>query len=276
MNADDFDPSDALPHDDDEPVLVRINFGKPVPLFPLHKTLLLPLEVAQIRFFEPRYLAMFEREVVDGPGLIAVATFEGERWKQEYHGRPPLRPAVCIGAVLRHIKNPDGTYDVLIQGLCRAKIEFELPPEEGRPYRTAMLSPLVDRSEPNLGVLGKIEERPEHAKDEADAGSSDPLVAHRKRLADLLASEPLSGLRNADSFIEHLEQARVPSTVLVELLGDAVLSTEGSDKRYEFLAEPSAVRRAEQVEGSLVRLARMLRLAQPQRELPAEKGCSWN
>ncbi|MBX3385391.1 MAG: LON peptidase substrate-binding domain-containing protein [Phycisphaeraceae bacterium] len=275
MTGDDFDPTDALPpDDDDEPVLVRINFGKPIPLFPLHKTLLLPLEVAQIRFFEPRYLSMFEREVLDGPGIIAVATFEGDRWKQEYHGRPPVRPAVCIGAVLRHVKNPDGTYDVLIQGLCRAKIEFELPPDGDRQYRTAILSPLVDHSEPNLGVLGKIES-PDDAI-EPDADAADPLVPHRKRIASMLSSEPLSGLRDADSFIEHLEQPRIPSAVIVELLGDAVLSTEGSDKRYEFLAEPSAVRRAQQVEGSLERLAHMLRRAQPQRSLPAEKGCHWN
>lgn len=281
MNPNDPELSGGLPPDDDEPVLVRINFGKPIPLFPLNKPLLLPLEVVQVRLFEPRYLSMFEREVVDGAGLIAVATFEGDRWKQEYHGRPPLRPAVCIGAVLRHAKNADGTYDLIMQGLCRATIEYELPPEEGRLYRTAMLSPLVDRSEANLGVAGTVEtDEPASMElgldDEDEPDADDPLLTHRRRLAGMLASDPLSTLRGAEAFIEHLQQPNVPSSVIVELLGDIVLSSEGPDKRYEFLAEPSVVRRAEQVEGSLERLARTLKRAKPQLALPHEKGCYVN
>ena len=57
---------------------------------------LLPQQVIPLRIFEPRYKQMVE-DVLDGTGQFAIAVFSGRRWKQEYHGKPPIRPAVCIG-----------------------------------------------------------------------------------------------------------------------------------------------------------------------------------
>ena len=103
---------------------VQVNFGKPIPLFPLDSAVLLPQQVLPLHIFEPRYRQMVER-ALDGAGQIAMAVFEGESWKQQYHGRPALRPAVCIGQIVQHERLPDGRYNIILQGVCRARISKE-------------------------------------------------------------------------------------------------------------------------------------------------------
>lgn len=93
---------------------VSVNFAKPIPLFPLDGVLLMPHQVIPLHIFEPRYQQMVEH-ALDGPGLIAMASFKGQRWRLEYHGRPPIMPAVCVGHIVQHERTPDGRFNLLLQ-----------------------------------------------------------------------------------------------------------------------------------------------------------------
>ncbi len=229
---------------------VRVNFGEPMPLFPLSGTQLLPHIPVPLRVFEPRYVQMVD-DVLLTTKQFAMATFHGDQWLQEYHGRPALRPIVCIGHIMQHASMDDGTYWLILHGLCRARIIEELPPEEDKLYRRAMLRPLDE--------------------DEPDEIALEP---YRQRITEAMENDRLADLRNAKGVLEHLKNHDIPTSVLIELLGHQFVSNE--ERRYRLLACDDAERRAEIVSGELMSIQRLLQKAYPQRMVETPKGCHWN
>jgi Lon protease-like protein len=229
---------------------IQVNFGRPIPLFPLDSVVLLPQQVLPLHVFEPRYRQMVEK-ALDGSGQIAMAVFRGSRWKKEYHGRPPLLPAVCLGQILQHEKLPDGRYNLIVQGVCRAKILAESPPSSERLYREAYLEP--------VGVNGDEEER---------------LYGVRERLAGLLGEGPLTKFTAAEWVLERINNEEIPTAALLELVSFTMVSD--SKLRYRLLQEADAESRADLIESELLHLQRVVRQAEAQHPEAWPKGCSWN
>lgn len=229
---------------------IQVNFAKPIPLFPLDSAVLLPQQVVPIHIFEPRYRQMVEH-ALDASGQIALAVFRGQRWKQEYHGRPPLRPAVCIGQIIQHEKLPDGRYNLLVQGVCRARIVEESPPDAQRLYRSAILEP--------VGI---------------DAEEEQKLYGVRERLTELLAEDPLSQLHHAERVVEHIRNDDIPTSVVLELVS-FVLPTR-RELRYRLLAEGDAGQRADLLEHELLGIRSLMHRASAQHPENWPKGVSWN
>lgn len=231
---------------------ISVNFAKPVPLFPLDSVTLLPQQVLPLHIFEPRYRQMVEH-VLDGSGQIAMAVFRGERWKQEYHGRPPLRPCVCIGQIIQHERLADGRYNLLLQGVCRAKIVDESPPSAERLYREAMLeplsTPLAEETTPELDGM-------------------------RRTVGRMLTDGPLTHFAAAEAVAEYADDEDVPTNAFFELIAFTLISDP--EVRYRLLAESDALRRVGVVEDELRRLESLLRRAERQHPEQWPKGCSWN
>lgn len=233
-----------------EAASIRVNFGKAIPLFPLDTAVLLPQQVIPLHIFEPRYRAMVG-DVLDSSGQFAVAVYEGDAWKQNYHGNPPVRPMVCLAQIAEHEALPDGRYNLVIQGVCRAKILSHLPAEEGRLYRLAMLEPAID-----------------------DKAGEQELEDIRTWVTEMLEDGPLRHLAAAESVLAYVRNEEVPSVAVMELLGFAL--TTDPEHRYRLLAEPKASARAELLKADLGALGSLLQRAAAQRAEPWPKGCSWN
>ena len=235
---------------------IRVNFGRAMPLFPLGAVKLMPHAVLPVHVFEPRYRQMIS-DALDSSGQIAMAVFEGARWKQEYHGRPPVRPAVCLGQIMEHEKLDDGRYNLRVHGVCRARILYELPAREDVLYRAAMLEP--------VGL---------------EPGEDEALTPYRERWLRKLARGPLTDLTDAKGVIKHLKDDRLPPTAVMELITYVLLRDAGmrhySEVHYELLAEGDAVKRAEIIDDALNELGGLLRRARPQAKMETPKGCSWN
>ncbi len=229
---------------------IQVNFGKPVPLFPLDTAVLLPQQVLHLHIFEPRYRQMVER-ALDGSGQFAMAVFEGQDWKTNYHGRPPLKPAVCIGQIIQHEKQPDGCYNVLVQGVCRARVIEESPPSQGRLYREATLEP--------VGIEEEAESK---------------LYGVRERFRELLSNGPLTKLAAAEIMVEKIDDGEIPTAVILDLVSFALPTRR--EVRYRLLAEGDAAERAEHVEQEMLHLSGVLKLACDQHPEEWPKGCSWN
>jgi Lon protease-like protein len=229
---------------------IQVNFGKAVPLFPLDTPVLLPQQVIPLRVFEPRYKQMVQ-DVLDGTGQFAIAVFAGGRWKQEYHGKPPLRPAVCIGQIVQHEREENGNYVLLIQGVCRARIADELKASEGQLYRRAMLEP--------VGI---------------DMAEETKLYGVRERLSELLEETPLSELQLADRVCELIHKEQIPTAVLLELVSFALPTR--AETRYRLLEEGDAAERADLIEHELLGLKNLMRVAKGQHPEIWPKGVSWN
>jgi len=229
---------------------IQVNFARPMPLFPLDAVTLLPQQVLPLHIFEPRYRQMVG-DVLDASGQIAMGVFRGNRWKQEYHGRPPVRPSVCVGQIVQHEKLADGRYNVLIQGVCRARIDHELAPRPEVEYREVSLSP--------VGV------------GETDEGL---LAATRDRLEHMLSDGPLTRLSAASAVAEYARDEELPTSALLELVSFTMVGD--TELRYRLLAEGDATERARLVERELGHLEGLIRRADAQRPDLWPKGVSWN
>jgi uncharacterized protein len=230
---------------------IQVNFSKAIPLFPLETVVLLPQQVIPLHIFEPRYVQMVGR-VLDGPGQFAMASFFGERWKQEYHGRPPLRPAVCVAQIVKHEVTAEGQYGLIVQGVCRARIESESPAEEGRLYREAMLRP--------VGL-------------EADSEETELDEVH-DLLEELLEEGPLTRLAAAKPVLKFIRDERIPVPAVLELVSFSLLSRP--ELMYGLLAEGDVHVRAKLILEELSQLESLIKRAEGQVRGDEPKGVSWN
>ncbi len=230
---------------------IRVDFGQPMPVFPLPEAVLLPHAIQPLRVFEPRYTKLVD-DCLEGPGQMAVASFAGEDWKTEHTCSPTLRPAVCVGQIVQHEPASGGRHDILVQGICRAKILRMIEPENGHDYRSALLAPLEPPS-------GKQSRR---------------MTEIRGELREMLNGPRLCRLRSVETVMTWFEREDVSTQALLELIGFALL--RDSELKYRLLAEASAVRRAGIIKHELVNLDHLVQLAdrQPYRAWP--KGMSWN
>lgn len=230
---------------------IRVNFARPMPVFPLASVTLMPHAVLPVHIFEPRYRAMVS-DALDGAGQIAMAIFAGSRWRDGHEGCPPIRQAVCVGQIVQHDRLTDGRYNIALQGVCRARVVREVPMEgTGKPYRTAMLEAVgVDRDE-----------------DEATA-------ATRTRLAAMMGGTTLRELRESPGILKHLADEDVPTSAILELLTFTMLPDP--ELRYRLLAEGDLMARATLIQSELGKLQRLLERAAPQWADRPPKGLSWN
>lgn len=210
---------------------VTLDFSEPIPLFPLPNTVLLPNATLPLHIFEARYRQMTEA-ALDGSKLIAMATFEGDDWKAQYAGAPPIRPVVCVGYIVRHQRLPDGRYNILLQGIARATILNEV---QSDPYRLAELAPL----------------------DNEDTMEID-LLPQRERLMQLLGDPTLCELTTV-SAVKQWVSADIPTDALVDLTLMAM--SDNLEQRYAVLAEGDVFMRVTLLERLLLSTRRTLRAA---------------
>jgi uncharacterized protein len=94
-----------------------------LPIFPLPGVLLLPRGKLPLNIFEPRYLAMTE-EALHGDRLIGMV----QPLEEDAGGdQPPVFPVGCAGRMTQFSETEDGRYLITLTGICRFRIERELP-----------------------------------------------------------------------------------------------------------------------------------------------------
>ncbi|MGZ3460279.1 MAG: LON peptidase substrate-binding domain-containing protein, partial [Archangium sp.] len=109
-------------------------------VFPLPSAVLFPHAALPLHIFEPRYRELV-RDALAGDKVLALAQLE-PGWEGQYGERPPMQPMMCAGLIIWHEELPDGRYNILLQGICRARLLAELPAD--KPYREVRVQPLPD------------------------------------------------------------------------------------------------------------------------------------
>jgi Lon protease-like protein len=227
---------------------ISVNFGREMPIFALDSVVLLPQQVLPLHIFEDRYIQMVQH-VLDGSGQIAMAVVSDN--VADLSGDPPIKPAVCVGQIVQHEALPDGRFNILIQGICRARVREDFRPVGDRLYRAGLLEPL---GEPN----------------------QDSAHLHRLRewIEDELSGGSLRRLTVAEHVVEYVRNEEVPNAAVLELISFALLSDH--HLRYRLLAEGDMDRRATMIERELQSLSALIRRAEGQKPEDWPKGCSWN
>lgn len=234
-----------------------VDFNRPIPLFPLACVSLLPHAVQGLHVFEPRYRQMVEdalRKVRNGnlltAGPIAMAIV-GDKFVDVIGAAPKLRPAVCVGQIVQHEQLKDGRHNIVLHGVCRARIQEIQEPSEHRAYRTAVLQPI---DPPN--------QMPPKMK------------AARKVLQELLHRPLLQRLSSVKKVAEWADRHDMPTHAVIELVGAAMLRDERA--RYYLLACGNPWERAQLVANEIARLEGVVAAADAQGTARWPKGLSWN
>lgn len=217
---------------------VEVDFSRRVPLFPLETVALLPCAVVPLHIYEPRYVQMVTG-VLDRDGLLAMAVLDRSGWCCETFGDPPIRRSVCVGRIVQHHLIPDGRYQILLQGICRARVVEHTPADSTTLYRRALLRPLESDEQPDTDSI-------------------------RHTLTDLFSDGPLAGLSAAESVVGALRSPEAPVCALLELIGMSAIGD--TDVRYKLLDDGRAERRASLLIDELRRLQTLLYRAGPQRD----------
>ena len=129
---------------------LTIDFSRKLPLLPLPDCVLLPHATMPLQLHESRHLHLI-RHVLDSHGLIALALLDKPHRTIRPLSSGPVRPCVCVGYVVRHQQLANNRYNLLVQGICRARIQRE---GDNESYRTALLVP----TEPHTPLEIDLEE----------------------------------------------------------------------------------------------------------------------
>jgi Lon protease-like protein len=205
---------------------VRVDFSRPMALFPLPAVPVFPHTAEWLVAFEPRYRQLVEdclRARTNGEILsaapFALATYAARDWPGERVGDPPLRPAVCVVKMVDHRQLQDGRHQILVHGVARARIESIAEPDGRRLYRIARLAPMLSR-----------------------VGGPRRLPVLEGMIGALLAHGELARMQRFEQIRNWIRRGSIPTEVLVEQIN--VMLSRSDDVRYALLAEPSSKARA--------------------------------
>ncbi len=121
-----------------------------IPLFPLATVVLLPAVRVPLFIFEPRYRQM-TRAALSDERLIGMCTVLPEG-RVAMEGDPEIYPVGCLGHIEHAKERPDGTWDIVLEGLARFEVERELEKPEGRLFREARVRLLEEETAPKADV----------------------------------------------------------------------------------------------------------------------------
>ena len=129
----------------------EIEIPREVPVMTLSQTVLFPQAMMPLFIFEPRYREMLST-VLEGDRIFAVAALD-ERDEDAEVLETPYSIA-GVGVVRACKQNPDGTSNLILQGLARVQFENFVCEE---PYRRARIQQLMSESDGSEETLDSIQ-----------------------------------------------------------------------------------------------------------------------
>jgi Lon protease-like protein len=112
-----------------------------VAVMPLPNAILFPRVMLPLYIFEPRYKQMLA-ECLKGERMFAVALLRSD-WEKKGQGAQPY-PVASIGVIRTCVGRPDGTSNLILEGVARVQIAEYV---KLRPYRVARIEPLTSFEE---------------------------------------------------------------------------------------------------------------------------------
>ena len=110
-----------------------------IPIFPLPNITFFPKTLLPLYVFELRYRRMTE-DCLAGDRMLGVTLLK-EGWQRDYFGGPPVCKTFGVGKIIDHDELDNGCYNIILEGLYRARMVKEFAANE---YRVARVQVLQD------------------------------------------------------------------------------------------------------------------------------------
>ena len=197
-----------------------------LPVFPLPRVVFFPGSRLPLHLFEPRYRALIANCLANGPQAMAIALL-APGWEKHYDERPPICDVAGAGRIVAHEKLSDGTYNVLLDGVARVRLD-ELAPGALQ-YRRARATALHDTEGESRVARNDVtallssaaaiaaEVRRAHGAFSLGIEPGDPPG----RIADTIADRLIGDTLTRQTILETLhvpERVRLVTTALAEVL----------------------------------------------------------
>ncbi len=187
-------------------------------VFPLPSLVLFPGTAVPLHIFEPRYRAMV-KDAIDGDGVFALAQVPAAGIA-ELAGDPPLLPILSAGVISLHEELPDGRYNLMLTGVCRARVIAEHPKD--KLYREVQAEMLPDDegtpADSELALRRAVLELA--ARLPTKAAENFVKVASRAKgggLADVVAATLVNNVNRRVELLDELDSERRLAEVLKEV-----------------------------------------------------------
>jgi Lon protease-like protein len=230
----------------------RVDFGRPIALFALSNVALVPHIAQRFHIFEPRYRQMITDAIAVGNGQLEraapIAVALGGSAGENPGG---LRPVVCVGRLANVEPYDDGRFDIVLQGVCRARIDEIDAAEGSRLYDRGWLRPLA-----------------------AAEGGEPPMPEVRRTVRSLLSNPRLSRLCVAEFVRGLAAHEELPVSAMLDLVGFVTFAD--AERRYDLLSHPDCRDRAAIVTRELQELDSLVSLVDRQHPATWPKGIGFN
>lgn len=186
-------------------------------VFPLPSAVLFPGAMLPLHIFEDRYRELVADALASDRVIALAGLLPG--WEADYLGRPPMRPICCAGVISWHEEVAEGRFNILVQGICRARIVTEHSGDEL--YRVTLAKLLDDPlylGDEQESVRNAVLELSTHLPEEM-AQALVSQVAHAKggELADLVASVVVPEPDRRRDLLEELDPKLRLQSVLTDV-----------------------------------------------------------
>ena len=102
-----------------------------LPIFPLNGVLLLPRGQLPLNVFEPRYLNLVTDALGAGRMLGMIQPMQSGEAGMSTADATPLYDVGCCGRITTFQEQEDGRFLISLRGICRFRVENELPVKDG-------------------------------------------------------------------------------------------------------------------------------------------------
>lgn len=193
-----------------------------IPIFPLPNVTLFPKTLLPLHVFEPRYRKMIAN-CLAGDRMLGVALLR-EGWQKNYFGNPPLHKTFGVGKIVDYEELDNNCYNIMVEGLYRARLITEYETEHFRTGRVSVLQdgPIDHRRKEVAPLYKEMTElsrnltdlMPEFRETIHNACDTHP---HPAVTADLLAASVVIDSYDRQSILEEPDPIRRMKLVLVQL-----------------------------------------------------------
>jgi ATP-dependent Lon protease len=169
----------------------QLRIPRELPVLPLRDIVVYPFIIVPLSVSRERSIKAVDRALAENRMILLVAQKESQT---EEPGKDDLFTVGTVGVIMRMLKLPDGRIRVLVQGVCRAKVEEFLKNESFLQARINRIpEPQKDESLEQEALLRTIKKSLERSVSLGKAISSEVMVIAGNledpgRLADLVAS----------------------------------------------------------------------------------------
>lgn len=212
-----------------------------IPLFPLPNVTFFTNTFLPLHVFEPRYRKLTEA-CLAGDRLMGVALLK-DGWQQDYFGQPPIFRTFGVGKIIDVDRAPDGTFNIVLEGLYRVRLCEEFPIRDYRIGRAEVLhewpidmhrerlAPMMRELREGTDLLARLLPRLREPLTAAWASHPHPLVI-LNHLAAILAHDTY----DRQSILEQDDPLRRMQLVLVQLRA-ALQQARNREVREEVVEE---------------------------------------